>query len=90
MEATHNITLEAVGDLQCKKDDGVYFSPSKIIKKREQITLKVPSVITKTTIFTQPDNSKYIDDIISQFHKKNLIISKEQLNSGNWKVIMES
>lgn len=83
----NNLTLEAVSTFLCKKEDGSFYSPSKIITKGTIITLSVPSVITGTTIFTQPDNSKYLDDIISQFHKKNLMISKEQLASGNWKII---
>lgn len=89
MNTTHIITLEAVSTFPCKKDDGTYYT-SKKVEKGSQITLNVPSVVTGIAIFTQPDDSKYIKDIISQFYKKDLMITKEQLVSGYWKIIEES
>lgn len=87
MGKTHSITLKAVSNILCQTEDGTYLDSSKIIKKGETITLNVPSAVTKATIFTQPDDSKYINDIISQFHANGLMISKKQLVSANWKVI---
>ncbi|MDE6311423.1 MAG: hypothetical protein K2L96_06355 [Muribaculaceae bacterium] len=87
MNTIHVLKLEATGTFHCKMEDGSFYAPSKIIEKGTQISINVPKAITKTTIFSLPDKSKYIDDIISQFHENKLMISKNQLASGYWKVI---
>ncbi|MBD5316480.1 MAG: hypothetical protein HDS11_02255 [Bacteroides sp.] len=87
MKTTHILILEAASTFFCQKEDGSFYSPSITIKKGKTVSITVPLVITATTIFTQPNNSQYIDDIISQFHEKGLMISKNQLSRGYWNVI---
>lgn len=87
MNTTHTLTLEAVSTFSYKKENESFYSTTETIRPGIRVSITVPLVITKTTIFTLPDNSKYIDDIIAQFHEKKIMISKNQLGSGYWKVI---
>lgn len=87
MALTHYITLQAIGEFPCQKDDGSFYTPSKKIKEGTQITLIVSNRVTENSIFSLPNNSKDLDDIITQLHDADIMIAKNQLGAGYWKVV---